>query len=246
LAPDGFSRPVMVVNGQYPGPAIRANWGDTISVTVTNNLSNNGTGIHWHGLRQLNTNQQDGTPGITECPIAPGGSRTYKFQATQYGTSWYHSHYSVQYGDGVSGPIIINGPTTANWDIDLGALPLTDWFHTPIFTLNAREQTSTAPITADNALVNGSMTSSSGGKYSVITLTPGKAHLLRIINTGVNQYFHVGADNHPFTVVAADFTPITPYQATSLVLTIGKGAPSALLDILSFKLLTGSKANDMM
>jgi hypothetical protein len=24
-----------------------ANWGDTIEVTVTNNLANNGTGIHW-------------------------------------------------------------------------------------------------------------------------------------------------------------------------------------------------------
>ncbi|KAF2671318.1 laccase [Microthyrium microscopicum] len=222
LAPDGFSRPMMVVNGQYPGPAIRANWGDKISVTVTNSLTTNGTGIHWHGLRQLNTNQQDGTPGLTECPIAPGQSRTYTFQATEYGTSWYHSHYSVQYGDGVSGPIIINGPTTSNWDIDTGALPLTDWFHTPIFTLNARELHSTGPLTADNALVNGSMTSSSGGAYSVINVTPNKLHLLRIINTGINQYFHVSADGHPFTVVAADFTPITPYTTNSLVLTVGQ------------------------
>lgn len=100
-------------------------------MTVTNNLKANGTGIHWHGLRQLGTNDEDGTAGVTECPIPPGGSRTYRFKATQYGSSWWHSHYSVQYSEGVSGPIVIHGPSTRNWDIDLGPLPFSDWFHTP-------------------------------------------------------------------------------------------------------------------
>jgi len=46
------------------------------------------TGIHWHGIRQLNNNINDGAPGVTECPIAPGRNKTYSFYATQYGTSW--------------------------------------------------------------------------------------------------------------------------------------------------------------
>lgn len=54
----------------------------------------------------------DGTNGITECPIAPGASKTYTFLLTQFGTSWYHSHYSAQYGDGVLGAIVIAGPAT--------------------------------------------------------------------------------------------------------------------------------------
>ena len=33
-------------------------------------------------------------------PIAPGDSKTYTFQCTQHGTSWYHSHHSSQYGMG--------------------------------------------------------------------------------------------------------------------------------------------------
>lgn len=78
------------------------------------------------------TNTQDGTGGLTECPIAPGGSKTYKWKATQYGTSWWHSHYSVQYGDGVYGPIVIHGPSTMNYDIDLGPMPITDWWHVPV------------------------------------------------------------------------------------------------------------------
>jgi hypothetical protein len=52
MAPDGVPRAVFAINGQYPGPAINANWGDYISITVKNQLPNNGTSIHWHGLRQ--------------------------------------------------------------------------------------------------------------------------------------------------------------------------------------------------
>jgi hypothetical protein len=29
----------------------------------------------------------DGVNGVTECPIAPGQTKTYRFQATQHGTS---------------------------------------------------------------------------------------------------------------------------------------------------------------
>jgi laccase len=35
----------------------------------------------------------------------------------------------VQYGDGILGPLIIDGPSTANYDLDLGALPFTDWYY---------------------------------------------------------------------------------------------------------------------
>jgi hypothetical protein len=46
------------------------------------------TSIHWHGIRQLNNNINDGANGVTECPIPPGHSKTYTFLAQQYGTSW--------------------------------------------------------------------------------------------------------------------------------------------------------------
>lgn len=46
--PDGSgSRICMLVNGQYPGPTIRASWGDTLDITVKNSLQNNGTSIHF-------------------------------------------------------------------------------------------------------------------------------------------------------------------------------------------------------
>ena len=61
-------------NNSYPGPWIEACWGDDIEITVENFLDFNGTSIHWHGIRQYQTNEQDGVNGVTQCPIAPGKS----------------------------------------------------------------------------------------------------------------------------------------------------------------------------
>ena len=219
MAPDGFSRPMQVFNGQYPGPLIEANWGDILEITVKNSLKDNGTSVHWHGFRQQGSNEQDGVNGVTECPIPPGGSKVYRFQATEYGTSWYHSHHSVQYGDGLVGTMKINGPTNGNYDVDLGVLPITNWFHTTAFDLLA--QNSFLPPTAQNILVNGSAVFEGKGKYATTTIKPGKKHKLGIVNSGLDSYFHVSLDGHPFTVVAADFVPIKPYKTESLVLAIG-------------------------
>jgi FtsP/CotA-like multicopper oxidase with cupredoxin domain len=76
------------------------------------------------------------------------------------------------------------------------------------------------------------MTSGFGGKYAETTLTPGKKHLLRLVNTGINNWVHVGLDGHPFTVIAADFTPIVPYTATSVSIAVGKSHIQAFRDFL--------------
>lgn len=67
LSPDGYEKRMILVNGQFPGPIIEANWGDTIQVTVHNNLTDNpgGTSIHWHGFLQHQSQWMDGTPGIS-------------------------------------------------------------------------------------------------------------------------------------------------------------------------------------
>lgn len=38
--------------------------------------------------RQYNTPWSDGVPGLSQKPILPGESFTYKWTATQYGTYW--------------------------------------------------------------------------------------------------------------------------------------------------------------
>lgn len=88
ISPDGVEKPGIVVNGAFPGPTIEANWGDWIEVVVRNNLENEGTSMHWHGLLQTGTPGMDGVPSVTQCPIPPGTTYVYRFQATLYGSSW--------------------------------------------------------------------------------------------------------------------------------------------------------------
>ncbi len=45
-APDGFQRAHITVNGQTPGPTIKANVGDRLIIKVVNKLPANTT-IHW-------------------------------------------------------------------------------------------------------------------------------------------------------------------------------------------------------
>jgi FtsP/CotA-like multicopper oxidase with cupredoxin domain len=162
----------------------------------------------------------DGVNGITECPIAPGTSKTFTFKATEYGTSWYHSHYSFQPGEGLVGHIKINGPTSANYDVDGGFISLTDWFQTPIFTIFARVLR--GPPVADGYLVNGKGYLNGTGSFSKIELVPGKKNKFTLINVGNNVWFHAAIDQHKMTVVAVDFVPVQPYTVTTLSLGVGQ------------------------
>ena len=162
----------------------------------------------------------------SECPLAPGQSRTYIFRATQYGTSWYHSHFSSQYSEGTWGTIIVDGPATANYDVDLGVLPVSDWFYETAFSLVyklARGIIRGSPP-AQNVLINGTNVNptGSGGAYHKNTIQKGKTYRLRLVNTATNDHYRVSLDKHNLTVIAMDFVPITPWTTDSLFIGIGE------------------------
>lgn len=224
-APDGRERIVLAVNGSIPGPTIIADWGDEVVVHVTNNLANNGSTIHWHGIRQNYTNYQDGVPSVTQCPIAPGDTQTYKWRATQYGSSWYHSHYSVQAWDGVFGGILINGPATANYDVDLGHVFLNDWSLETADVL-ALQAASTGPPTLQNCLINGTNTYTDGdvttGARFETTFVAGTRYRMRIVNGASDTHFRFTIDNHTMEVISSDFVPIKPYNSTNISIGMGQ------------------------
>ncbi|OKL59367.1 hypothetical protein UA08_05049 [Talaromyces atroroseus] len=224
LAPDGIPRYTQTINGSIPGPTIYANWGDEVIVHVTNHLSqsNNGTSIHFHGIRQLNTNQNDGVVSITQCPTAPGDTITYKWRATQYGTTWYHSHFSLQAWEGLIGGIVVEGPASANYDEDQGIIILTDWSHETPDELFIYAETSGPPY-QENGLINGTNVWGSGrdqvGERFTTQFEPGTSYRLRLINTAIDTHFTFSIDNHTMTVIEADLVPVKPF--TTDVLTIG-------------------------
>lgn len=223
-APDGFERHMMTINGSAPGPTIYANWGDWVVVHVKNNLANNGTSIHWHGIRQLLTSQEDGVASITQCPTAPGDSITYKWRASQYGHTWYHSHFALQAWNGVFGGIIINGPASAPYDEDKGILFLNDWFYNTTDQLWPLAHTPGLPPSAQNALINGTnvnAANTTGSRFET-TFAPGSRHRLRIVNGALDSHFKFSIDDHSMTVIATDMVPIEPYTTNVLSVAIGQ------------------------
>ncbi|KAH7381904.1 Cupredoxin [Cadophora sp. MPI-SDFR-AT-0126] len=239
IAPDGYLQDVILVNGQFPGPQIEANWGDVIQVTIHNKITGpeEGTAFHWHGMLQKETPWYDGVPGVQQCPIAPGDSFTYQFRASLYGTSWYHSHYSAQYSGGLLGPMIIYGPKNANYDIDLGPVFISDWFHTDyeeIVAETLRPGGNPRPA-ADNNLINGKMNFDCSTKapgdntkctnnagLSRFKFTTGKTHRLRLINAGADALQRFSIDGHTMTVIENDYVAIKPYTTNVVTLGIGQ------------------------
>jgi len=118
---------------------------------------------------------------------------------------------------------LINGPASANYDLDLGTLPLTDFYY-KTYWQEARTAGIGAPPQADNALINGTNKNVAGtaGSYNLTPLTKGLKHRLRLVNTAVDAGFYVSLDSHPFQVIEADFVPIKPYNANWLFLAIGQ------------------------
>jgi len=123
----------------------------------------------------------------------------------------------------VLGPIVINGPATSNYDVDLGPLPISDWYYQTIAQkASYSEHNPGVPPEADNGLINGTMTSSYGGSYFNTAITKGKKYRLRLINTSVDNHFMVSLDNHTFTVITSDFVPIKPYTTNWIFIGIGQ------------------------
>src|SRR5262249_5620118 len=92
------------INGQIPAPILRWREGDTVTLAVTNRLSEPSS-IHWHGVRT--PSPMDGVPGLSFPGIIPGESFVYRFPVNQSGTYWYHSHSMFQEQTGLYGVIVI-------------------------------------------------------------------------------------------------------------------------------------------
>jgi CopA family copper-resistance protein len=102
----GKEKRALTVNGQIPMPTLTFTEGDIAEIYVHNDLKNEDTALHWHGL--FLPNKEDGVPYLTQMPIKPGTIHKYSFPIIQNGTYWYHSHSGLQEQIGLYGLFIIN------------------------------------------------------------------------------------------------------------------------------------------
>ncbi|KAI0477231.1 Cupredoxin [Xylariaceae sp. FL0804] len=228
-APDGVDIEMLLVNGQFPGPLIEANWGDWLEITVNNNLTSEGVSFHWHGILQQETPWMDGVPGVAQCPIAPGGSFTYKYKPDLYGSSWYHSHWESQYASGLAGPMVVYGPSQVDYDIDVGPVVVGDFFHKYYTEIEEGFLAKRVEVTlSDNNMINGKNSyEGNGAPLASFTFQSGKVHRLRLINPSAFAVEKISLDGYNFTVFANDFVPLEPY--TTDVVTLAPGQRSDVL-----------------
>ncbi|XWS54471.1 hypothetical protein CRYUN_Cryun10bG0092200 [Craigia yunnanensis] len=72
------NKEILTVNGEFPGPTLKACRGDKMIMEVYNKARYSIT-LHWHGLKQERNPRSDGPEYITHCPIQPGKKFTYRF-----------------------------------------------------------------------------------------------------------------------------------------------------------------------
>ncbi|PHH81497.1 hypothetical protein CDD82_644 [Ophiocordyceps australis] len=216
--PDGaFERPVIGINGQWPIPRIEANVGDQVVVKVQNQLRNQTTTLHFHGLFMNGTSHMDGPAGVTQCPIPPGASFTYNFTINQPGTYWYHSHTHAQYPDGLRGPLIIHDPEApyrAEVDEER-VLTLSDWYHDEMQTLIPRFMSKNNPTGAEpvpqSALMNET-------QNLTVAVEPRRTYLFRVINIGAFAGQYLWVEGHKMRIVEVDGVYTKPAEAEMIYL----------------------------
>ncbi|KAL8504837.1 hypothetical protein ACS0TY_016140 [Phlomoides rotata] len=235
------SKPIVTVNGQFPGPTIYAREDDNVLIKVVNHVKYN-VSIHWHGIRQIRTGWADGPAYITQCPIQPGQSYVYNFTITgQRGTLLWHAHI-LWLRATVHGALVILPKLGVPYPFPKPdherVIVLAEWWKSDTeAVINQAQKSGLAPNVSDAHTINGypgavqHCTSTGGYKLDV---TPGKTYLLRVINAALNEELFFKVAGHKLTVVDVDATYVKPFktdtvviapgQTTTAILTADKGA----------------------
>ncbi|CAA7035819.1 unnamed protein product [Microthlaspi erraticum] len=200
-SPLGVPQQVILINGQFPGPAIEAVTNNNIVVNLINNLDEPFL-ITWNGVKQRRTSWQDGVLG-TNCPIQPNSNWTYQFQLKdQIGTFTYFASTSMHRASGAFGAFNINQRAVITTpytqpDGDFTLL-VSDWFNMSHKDLQKRLDAGYALPLPDALLINGV---SSG---LIFTGQQGKTYKFRVSNVGIETSINFRIQNHTMTLIEVE------------------------------------------
>jgi len=110
--------------GAVPGPLVRVTAGQPLVAVVENALPEPTT-IHWHGIAL--PFDMDGVPGVSQDPIAPGGSFTYRFSPPAAGTYFLHPHVGLQLDRALYAPLVVDDPGEPGAYDEEWIVVLDDW-----------------------------------------------------------------------------------------------------------------------
>ena len=208
-----------VYNGEFVGPTMRLNPGDSIQLELDNTLSEP-TNLHFHGLHVSPSGESDNVlRHVMAGEIAPYQVDLPTDHAP--GTYWYHSHQhgisEEQVFGGMSGLIVVEGL------IDLLPEELRD-IEERSFALKDFQLTADGAIVSENIDSNAPTTRTVNGAVNPsLSIAPGETQLWRLANIGADIWYEVTLEGHPLHVIAEDANPVwAAWSAESLVLPPGK------------------------
>ena len=198
------------------GPVIEANVGDTVNVTVHNELGV-GSAAHFQG--------QAGPPDLTLVPA--GGERLYSFVAGRPGTYLYEAGLSggTQYQTalGLHGALVVH-PAAAGQAYDAASTAYDDEAVLVMSEIDPALNGSATPASFDMRSYNPRYTLLNGKSHPAtdpIATTGGNKVLLRYVNAGI-QYHSMGVLGSGQTFIALDGNPLG-YARHYTAETIGSG-----------------------
>lgn len=236
---NGAIRNLTVINGKYPGPLIEANSGDTIYLHVSNQMNDEPVSFHMHGLFYPNNTFDDGASSISVCPIPAGANYTYKVPIgeNEFGTYWYHSHWSTQYADGVFGPVILHSSkedaNLTSYDADR-VYVINDYYYENANTLLDQyliPDNENSEPTPDAGLISGTYSQTSAyltlhdnttAFKTAIYYDPDLIYRVRVVNTGFFLPFEFSVDEHKLTLVEIEGTLIEPFETDYVDIAVGE------------------------
>ncbi|KAL9398817.1 hypothetical protein Peur_007778 [Populus x canadensis] len=222
-------KPIVTVNGRFPGPTLYAREGDTVLVKVVNHVKYN-VSIHWHGIRQLRTGWADGPAYITQCPIQPGQSYVYNFTITgQRGTLLWHAHI-LWLRATVHGALVVLPKRGIPYPFPAPhkevVVVLAEWWKSDTeAVINEALKSGLAPNVSDAHTINGhpgavSACSSQGG--FTLPVKSGETYMLRLINAALNEELFFKIAGHKLTVVEVDATYVKPFKTDTVLIAPGQ------------------------
>lgn len=179
-------------NGSVPGPTIEVNQGDKVRVIFENKLPEM-SAVHWHGFEV--PMEMDGSVGLGQDPVPPGGRFVYEWELHQAGTFFYHSHFAMQEMMGMLGLFIMHPkePYQPHCDRDFGII-LQEWALLP---------NNTVPNTLSMEFNWLTFNGKSGPATTPMIVKQGERVRIRLINIGMDHH-PIHLHGHQFVVTGTE------------------------------------------
>lgn len=195
----GVPTDAITYNGITPGPLIDIMEGDTVSILLVNNLTQETT-VHWHGLPI-----PPAVDGLPMDPIPPGTSFLYQFTLPpgSAATYWYHPHPHLfsaeQVFRGAAGLFIVRDPRDPiHPQIEEKNLFITD------LRLNSDGQ---IPENSSDDFLNGREGNHllvNGRENPKLSIRPGTTQRWRVANATNSRYLRLHLTGHLLNWIGTD------------------------------------------